>query len=139
MSFTFDTAVALDTLAQQIEALTAASPAHDQQLYSLIVEPALTIKGQALPPLAPYTSNLITALNRLRPRGFVFATQEIWSPNPPTHVAGFEKKGDKPGYIVGGASGFGVGSTLTLAGCAAIARVWAALVREWLTTSLRVD
>jgi hypothetical protein len=133
MTVSSETANSLDALAAQIEALKGADIRIDAELHNLIAEPAMVIFGMSLKPLAPYTGNLITALNRLRPHGFKFAVQEIWAPQPsPTHVAGFEKKGEEPGSIVGGASGFGQGATLTLAGCASIARLWAAVIREWL-------
>jgi hypothetical protein len=133
MTVSSDTANSLDQLAAEIEMLPGASGTVDAQMRALIVEPAQVIFGQTLLPLAPYTANLITALNRLRPKGYKFACQEIWQPPPaPTHVAGFEKKGDQPGFTVGGSSGWGQGPTLTIAGCAALARLWASIIREYL-------
>lgn len=132
MTISSTTVDQLDAIALRIEALTAANATIDKELHDLILEPAQVIRGQTLPLVAAYTANVITALNRLRPKGFVFSCGELYEPFPaPTHMASFIAKGPAPGQTLA-PSAVGKGATLSIATCAAIARIWAQLVRQYL-------
>jgi hypothetical protein len=128
------TADQLDAVATSIEAAAGPSSTLNSALLKALREPALTIQGIKLATTAAaYTSNLATAL-KLRPKGHKFALQEL-AVVPVRSVAGFERLGANPGEITGGAGARSPCATMELATCAAIARVWAAIVRTYLGLS----
>jgi hypothetical protein len=126
---TFDTANQLDALADKITAATGPSSELDTALYNLILEPMQTIQGRTPATGFKYTLNVTNAL-QLRAKGwYMRGLLEINQPNSPFAGCAFEYM-DAAYNVTGGASGNG--ATIGLATCAAIARTWAKIIREFL-------
>lgn len=128
MTVSIDTAVALDALADAIKTIETWDPNIDSQLSALIAEPMLVIEGRTLAP-ARYTLNVTNALQLRAKKWYMKSLMEIGQPNQPYASSWFEYE-PQLGFVQGGTGS--TGATIGLATCAAIARVWAEIIRRWL-------
>jgi hypothetical protein len=123
------TADALDALYLEIQAAPAGqSPAFEARLADLIREPMLVIDGRTL-VTARYTLNITNALQLRAKNWYMKSLMEIGQANQPFASCWFEYE-PVIGFVQGGTGS--TGATIGLAACAAIARVWAEIIRRWL-------
>lgn len=122
------TADQLEALAETIKTLAGPSATIDAQLASLIAEPMRVIEGRTLVN-ARFTLNVTNALQLRAKKWYFKSLMEIGQPNQPYAAAWFEYEPEL-GFVQGGTGTTGM--TLGTTTCAAIARVWAEIVRRWL-------
>lgn len=141
MSIDLATADALDALADVIfplggPGLQGPSTSVDQTMYALLAPIVATIDGRVL-ERAPYTLNLTMAL-KSRAKHWYMEINEYNTRNPGTSskwpaFCGFILTPDVPtGWSNSAQSS---GATLAIAACAATCRVWAIIIRMWLSNN----
>ena len=126
---TYDTADKLEALYLELQSATAPSAALDQRLYDLVAPAALEIQGRTVATGFKYTLNVTNALQLRAKKWYLRGIMEIGLPNQPFAGCAFEYM-PEPGFIQGGTNANG--HSIGLATCAAIARVWSIVVREYL-------
>jgi hypothetical protein len=133
MTITTSTADALEALATQIQAATAADPSLDTQMLQLITEPMQTIDGRVAPTGFKYTLNVTNAL-LLRAKHWYMEVNEYNTTNPNVSAPKMAQCGlvlvtDQPLGWTWSANSYG--ATIGLATAAAICLSWARIVRLW--------